>query len=115
LRTYVNATAGLYNAETDYTGRFDYKFFRTPTSNVSRSDDDLAFIGTVSLETRKQIGDRTSLSLWTDYEYISSVPKMKYAGPDGPTRIDDEAVFATRTMLRLNIGLGSQQLYNGQV
>ncbi|ODS03593.1 hypothetical protein AUC71_08870 [Methyloceanibacter marginalis] len=114
LRTYVNATAGLYNAETDYTGRFDYRFFPTPTSNVSRSDDDLAFIGTVSLETRKQIGDRTSLSLWTDYEYISSVPKMIYAGPNSPTRIDDEAVFATRTMLRLNIGLGSQMLYNGQ-
>lgn len=114
LRTFVNATAGLYNAETDYTGRFDYRFFPTPTSNVSRSDDDLAFIGTVSLETRKQIGDRTSLSLWTDYEYISSVPKMIYAGPNSPTRIDDESVFATRTMLRLNIGLGSQQLYNGQ-
>lgn len=114
LRTFVNATAGLYNAETDYNGRFDYRFFRSPTSRVAVSDDDLAFIGTVSLETRKQIGDRTSLSLWTDYEYISSVPKMQYAGPGGTTRIDDESVFATRTMLRLNIGLGSQQLYNGQ-
>jgi len=111
LRTFLNATAGLYNAETDYRGRFDYKFIPSPTSKVSRSDDDLAFIGTVSLETRKQIGDRTSLSLWTDYEYISSVPQMKYAGPNGPTRIDSDSVFATRTMLRLNIGLGSQQLY----
>jgi len=55
---------------------------------------------------------RTSLSLWTDYEYISSVPKMRYADDSGrPTRIDDEGVFASRTMLRLNIGLGSSQLY----
>jgi hypothetical protein len=50
--------------------------------------------------------------LWTDYEYISSVPKMRYANEDGrPTQIDDEGVFASRTMLRLNIGLGSAQLY----
>jgi hypothetical protein len=69
------------------------------------------FIGTVSLETRKQIGPRTSLSLWTDYEYISSVPKMHYADDNRSTRIDDEGIFASRTMLRLNIGLGSQQLY----
>jgi hypothetical protein len=81
-------------------------------SRIAKSDDELAFIGTVSLETRKQIGMRTSLSLWTDYEYISSVPKMRYARDfDLPTRIDSEDAFATRTMLRLNIGLGSAQLY----
>jgi hypothetical protein len=51
---------------------------------------------------------RTSLSLWTDYEYISSVPKIHYADEDG---IDDEGVFASRTMLRLNIGFGPAQLY----
>ena len=53
-------------------------------SKISKSNDDLAFIGTVSLETRKQIGLRTSLSLWTDYEYISSVPEMRYAGQRPP-------------------------------
>jgi hypothetical protein len=37
---------------------------------------------------------------------------MRYADGDGrPTQIDDEGLFASRTMLRLNIGLGSQQLY----
>jgi len=48
-------------------------------SNSSRSlsKDDLAFIGSVSFETRKQFGPRTSLSLWSDYEYISSVPEMR--------------------------------------
>ena len=54
---------------------------------------------------------RTSLSLWTDYEYISSVPQMRYADANHPTRISNDDVFASRTMLRLNIGLGSSQLY----
>jgi hypothetical protein len=108
LRTFINARAGLYNAETDYEGRFASGPF---ASKTSQSNDELAFIGTVSLETRKQIGMRSSLSLWTDYEYISSVPQMRYADFGGTTRIDDEGVFASRTMLRLNIGLGSAQLY----
>jgi hypothetical protein len=109
LRTFINLRAGLYDAETDYDGRFAGGGFN---SRLSQSNDELAFIGTVSLETRKQIGMRTSLSLWTDYEYISSVPKMRYANDDGrPTQIDDEGVFASRTMLRLNIGFGSAQLY----
>jgi hypothetical protein len=108
LRTFLNATAGLYSANTDYTGRYT----SVPVSSrLSKSDDELAFIGTVSLETRKQLGERTSLSLWTDYEYISYVPEMQYANTKHPTRISDDGVFATRTMLRLNIGLGSQQLY----
>lgn len=113
LRTFINATAGLYNADTDYRGvtRFPFAGFN---SSISKSNDELAFIGTVSLETRKQIGARTSLSLWTDYEYISSVPQMKYANTQHATRIDEDSVFATRTMLRLNIGLGSQGLYPAQ-
>jgi len=51
--------------------------------------------------------------LWTDYEYISSVPDMHYANANKPTSISTDDVFATRTMLRLNIGLGSQRLYTG--
>jgi hypothetical protein len=111
LRTFISARAGLYDAQTDYDGRFSVP--PAPfNSKLSKSNDELAFIGSISLETRKQIGMRTSLSLWTDYEYISSVPKMRYANEDGrPTQIDDEGVFASRTMLRLNIGFGPQQLY----
>jgi hypothetical protein len=109
LRTFVSARAGLYNADTDYDGSFTSGPIG---SKLSKSTDELAFIGTVSLETRKQIGMRTSLSLWTDYEYISSVPQIRYADENRPTRIDDEGVFASRTMLRLNIGLGSAQLYD---
>jgi hypothetical protein len=98
LRTYLNATAGLYNAETDYSGRFT----GPATTRLSTSDNELAFIGTLSLETRMPLGSRTSLSLWTDYEY---------AGSGGTTRIEDDDVFASRTMLRLNVGLGGDQLY----
>jgi hypothetical protein len=109
LRTFINGRAGLYNANTDYTGRFASGSFG---SSLSQSNDELAFIGTISLETRKQLGARTSLSLWTDYEYISSVPKMHYADDNGnPTRIGDEGVFASRTMLRLNISLGGAPDY----
>lgn len=105
LRTYISARAGLYDAQTDYNGKYALQF--TPySSHTSRSDDDLAFIGTLSLETRKQIGARTSLSLFSDYEYISSVPKMRYSDGDRPTQIDSEGAFATRTMLRLNVALG---------
>ncbi len=110
LRTFINVRAGLYNAETDYDGRFLVDLFNLDTRTL-KSNDELAFIGTVSLETRKQIGQRTSLSLWTDYEYISSVPKMSYATFDRPTRIDDDWAWGSRTMLRLNVGLGSAQLY----
>jgi hypothetical protein len=111
LRTFINLRAGLYNADTDYNGRFSFNYLPFNTK-ITQSNDELAFIGTVSLETRKQIGMRTSLSLWTDYEYISSVPEMRYNNGSGqPTRIDDDSVFASRTMLRLNIGLGPSELY----
>src|SRR5680860_102051 len=108
FRTYLNATAGLYNADTSYTGGFESGAF---SSRLDKSNDELAFIGTLSLETRKQLGPRTSLSLFTDYEYISSVATMDYVNQNRPTQIGDEGLFASRTTLRLNIGLGSQKLY----
>ena len=111
LRTFINLRGGLYNAETDYDGLLLFHFIPF-NSKISQSNDELAFIGTVSLETRKQIGMRSSLSLWTDYEYISSVPEMRYNNGSGrPTQIDDDGIFASRTMLRLNIGLGPAALY----
>jgi len=110
FRTYLKATAGFYNASTDYSGRFTGP--AATATRLSTSDDDFAFIGTLSLETRKQLSQRTSISLWTDYEYISSAPSMHYANnARDTTRIETTDAFATRTMLRLNIGLGSNQLY----
>ena len=114
IRTYASLRAGLYSAETDYAGRFSSSLGGPFNSRLSQSNNELAFIGSLSLEARKQLGQRTSLSLWTDYEYISSVPTMRYATGSRPTRISEDSLFASRTMLRLNIGLGSQQLYPPQ-
>ncbi|MGV1014618.1 MAG: hypothetical protein ACOYB4_06580, partial [Methyloceanibacter sp.] len=127
LRSLVSLRAGIYHADTDYRG-----LFRTPAraTRLGLSDDEVAFIGGLSFETRKQFGARTSLSLLTDYEYFSYAPEMRYvdadrsgcsSGPGTPqvncagnvtrTHIADDDAFAVRTMLRLNIGLGSAPLY----
>ena len=127
LRSLVALRGGLYNAETDYRGRYASP---RPTDVLSLSGDETAFIGGVSFETRKQLGTRTSLSLLTDYEYFSYAPEMRYvdadragcnSGPGTPqvdctgnisrTHIADNDAFAVRTMLRLNIGLGPAPLY----
>ena len=42
LRTFINAKAGLYNADTDYDGNFAFNFFPF-NSKLSQSNDDLAF------------------------------------------------------------------------
>ncbi|HEY8277697.1 MAG TPA: hypothetical protein VIG52_12045 [Methyloceanibacter sp.] len=116
LRSFITVKGGVYNAETDYSGKF------TPTgvasTRLNLSDDQVAFIGGVSFETRKQFGARTSLSLLTNYEWFSYAPQMKYLDADPPflgkvnaTHIGDDDALAIRTQLRLNIGLGSSQLY----
>jgi hypothetical protein len=79
LRSLISLRAGVYDASTDYSGRF------TPdggsTTHLGLSDDQVAFIGAASFETRKQLGPRTSLSLVTDYEYYSFAPQMKLSMP----------------------------------
>jgi hypothetical protein len=116
LRSFVTLKGGVYNADTDYNGKF------TPaglaSTKLGLSNDEVAFIGSLSFETRKQFGPRTSLSLLTNYEYFSYAPEMKYLDADPPfvgkvnqTHIADDDALAIRTQLRLNIGLGSSQLY----
>ena len=116
LRSFLTLKGGVYNANVDYNGKF------TPTGLASTrlglSNDEVAFIGSAAFETRKQFGARTSLSLLTNYEWFSYAPEMKYLDADPPfagkvnaTHIGDDDAFAVRTQLRLNIGLGSSQLY----
>ncbi len=123
LRSFVTLKGGIYDANTDYNGKFAPPGF-TPTK-LGLSDDQVAFIGSASFETRKQFGPRTSLSLLTDYEWYSYAPQMRYVDADvgcaGPgtncaggisrTHISDDDAFAVRTTLRLNIGLGPTALY----
>lgn len=121
IRSMLSLKAGVYNADTDYNGHFQAP--ATPprgarNTRLGLSDDEVAFIGSATFETRKQFGPRTSLSLVTDYEYYSFAPQMKYVNADGinpgtvnVTHIADDDAFEVRTTLRLNIGLGSAQLY----
>ena len=115
LRSAVNLRAGVYDASTDYSGRFAPD--GSNTTHLGLSNDQVAFIGAVSFETRKQLGPRTSLSLVTDYEYYSYAPQMKYVDADvvpgfrfdggvSKTNISDSDAFEVRTTLRLNIALG---------
>jgi hypothetical protein len=116
LRSFFEAHAGLYSANTDYDGRFSPTGF--DPSKLGLSHDNVAFIGGIKFETRKQLGPRTSLSLLSEYEYYSWVPDMRYNdGDDGvagivdKTQIGNDDAFSGRTSLRLNIGLGSSGLY----
>ena len=79
----------------------------------------MAFIGGLTLETRKRIGRRATLSLKSDYEYYSYVPDMNYndtingnvlLGPNVGTTIGDSDAYAMRTSLRLTIKLGPREI-----
>jgi hypothetical protein len=128
LRSFVKARVGVYDAHTDYDGHFEQVFDEVfaavdpISSKLSLSDDKTTVIGGLSFETRKQFGPRTSLSLLSEYEWYSDVPEMRYndtdAFPGGVlpgkvdgTKIDYDSAFASRTTLRLNIGLGPAALY----
>ena len=121
LRSLLSLRAGVYNADTDYNGR--YAAGDGSAGRLGLSDDQVAFIGAATFETRKQFGPRTSLSLVTNYEYYSYAPEMRYLDVDvgacggtcggkvNRTHIDDSDAFEVRTTLRLNIGLGAAPLY----
>jgi hypothetical protein len=121
LRSLLSLRAGVYNAATDYNGR--YASGMGDFGRLNLSNDQVAFIGAASFETRKQFGGRTSLSLVTDYEYYSYAPEMRYVDVDvgacggvcdgkvRRTHISDDDAFEVRTTLRLNISLGPGSLY----
>jgi hypothetical protein len=131
LRSFIKAQVGVYDAHTDYDAVFDLNFDSSLgtidpiSSRLSLSDNKAAVIAGLSFETTKQLGPRTSLSLLSEYEWYSSVPDMHYNDTDifpggvlpgkvDGTKIDYDSAFATRTTLRLHIGLGSSTLYAGQ-
>jgi hypothetical protein len=114
LRSSFNAHVGIYAADTDYHGTYAAIFPGDPTfkTRLAKTDDEATVIGGLSFETRKQFGPRTSLSLLSEYEWYSYVPEMHYAdGLGEKTTIHDDSALATRTTLRLNIGLGPASLY----
>ena len=118
LQSSFRLRGGVYHVEADYDGVSDISQFETPRS-LSLSTSDVAFIGGLVLETRKQIGRRSALSLSSTYEYYSWVPRMRYSdfdagimtGPNVGTSIGDDDAFSMRTSLRLTIGLGPRTLF----
>lgn len=124
LKSSFRLQAGVYYADTDYEGQMidrGTSALNDPTSALSLSRNDIAFIGGLTTETSKQIGPRTTLSLKSQYEYYSWVPDMSYnqvddiarfsSGRQGGTRIGSDDAFSVRTSLRLTIGLGPDELY----
>lgn len=119
LRSFFTAHVGVYHVDTDYDGFYAPVGLGQASSRLSLSDEDAAVIAGLKLETRKQLSPRTSLSLYSEYEYYSWAPEMRYNDADNGfdgivdgTRIDDDDAFASRTSLRLNIGLGPDPLYS---
>ncbi len=89
----------------------------TITQTLSLSENNTAFIAGLTLETRKQLNPRTTLSLRSDYSHYSWVPVMRYndvvgasTGPNAGTSIGSDSAFSTRTTLRLTIKLGPRAI-----
>ena len=87
-----------------------------PTSSLSLSSDDAAFIGGITLGVRKRLGTRAILSLEGGYEYYSFVPRMDYntadqgpfsvtAGREFGTSIESDDGYSLSGVLRLTIEL----------
>ncbi len=110
LRSFATAHAGIYGVDVDYDGALTASLVGNRA--LSLSDDDVAFIGGLKLETRKQISPRMALSLFSEYEYYSWVPQIQYGDSERSTSIRDDDAFASRTSLRLTIGLGDDKLYS---
>lgn len=117
---------GIYYAETNYDGSLvdGSSPQQLATGALSLSRDEAAFIGGIVLETKKQFGHRTTLSLKSSYEYYSYVPAMAYNQVDATnagvhaiggqvgTAINDDDAFSARTSLRLTINLGPDSVFD---
>jgi hypothetical protein len=122
LQSSFRFQGGVYYADTRYNGSLVNTGVLcggcgNPTGNLSLSRNDVAFIGNITLETRKQINERMTLSLKSEYEYYSWVPSMAYNTVDrGPASItsstrqdgtvinsDDAYSFRTTATLTVDI------------
>ena len=112
---------GVYYADADYSGRLvdNIAFGGGNNQSLSLSEDDVAFIGGITLESRMRLSERTTLSLKSDYVYYSWVPDMSYndfdpvfgaIGPNTATTIDDDDAFSMRTTLNLTIAFGPREV-----
>ncbi|MFQ5625724.1 MAG: hypothetical protein ACE5FM_03620 [Methyloligellaceae bacterium] len=119
LKSSFRFWGGIYVADTDYDGTYATAgpTLATVNQTLSLSEEEAAFIGGLTLETRKQLNPRTTISLRSDYTYYSYAPEMRYndigntgTGPNVGTSISDDSAFSTRTTLRLTIKLGPREI-----
>lgn len=124
LQSSIAAQVGVYFAHTEYRGHYieNRTSAGSPSFNqtLSLSRDDTAIIASLTHETRKRIGRRSTISLKSEVEWYSSVPDMAYVddrdaqgaisgGFIKATNIEEADAFSMRTSLRLNISLGGSE------
>ena len=115
---------GVYYADTDFSGTSSLPGGlggAVLDGTLNLSNDDVAFIGGLMLETRKQINSRAAFSLKGGYEYYSYVPKMTYntfddADPLGitgtPAALGDDDASSLSASLHLTINLGPDSVFD---
>ena len=124
LHSSFRLQGGLYYADSHYSGSLranNALYDPILNSDATDSRGDLAFIGGVTLETRKQVTPRSALSFENKVEYYSFVPSMNYndtitgslSGPNVGTTIGSAGAFAYRATLRFTIALGPDGLFAG--
>lgn len=119
LRSSFRLQGGVYYADTDFEGQVTQQgpiLSGDTTGSLSLSHNKTAFIGGLTLETKKRLGKRFMLSLRSKYEYYSYVPEMSYSRVDldvglegvghrAGTSIGNAEAFSMQTSLRLSIKL----------
>jgi len=123
----ADAEAGLYWADTDYSGNYVVTNAATlatvnPNTNQSLSldSDELAFIGVLKTSLEKDFG-AFKLAGFGRVEYISSAPDMAYndldtrngvvfsQGPDDETRIGERYAYTASVGARVTVPMGGGQ------
>lgn len=119
----ADGDAGLYWADTDYSGSYAVINSVALASNISQQlaleDDRLAFIGTVKLSLEKDFGP-LRIAGFGRAEYISSSPSLGYndvdlgpginiTGPDNGTRLENDYAFAFSFGGRVTVPFGEVQ------
>ena len=88
----VDATAGIYYANTGYQGRYDGYTAVLPigyfqdSGYVNANQDRGSFIGTVRLDLKRQLGWGT-VGVFGESEYLSYVPRIAYNNNDQATGV----------------------------
>ncbi len=128
----INAEGGLYYADTQYKGRYlayvddgnGIGNYVLDQGQLSLSEHDFSFIGSVRVELSKQIGHGI-FGLYAEGEYYSFAPEMRYndndvstagifsvfdiTGPNNGTSVDDGDAYSYTIGGRFTLPLHTQE------